>query len=314
MVRNNQPQLKSLYVASLDYDGCLANSYSPDVDSSDPNSIVNNNKILLSTIINSNNTESFPVTLMVGSLRQDLALNRINQSKNQNGCCFKAMNALANHPDYKKYFYLDKYLLADTDFSYPHGHYFNLAIDESIVYHYYSKQHRSDPTKKRLLYAQMHKIASENPKTNITFDFYDDKLNILRDLDNYFNVKHPELRPHNVKFNCKQWKLLDKKIVNISSAQLDKPGGAIDFNYEKNIKLMANLSPLKKATATGILIDLMNVQEFIAKRDMTASQSSPPLPFFNSHTLFQGPYSSKAHQGHQIPLNQQRRRLSVVIP
>ena len=53
-----------------------------------------------------------------------------------------------------------------------------------------------DETKFSILYAQMHKQASEHPNDEIVFDFFDDREDILMALSNYFS-RHLEFIPRN---------------------------------------------------------------------------------------------------------------------
>ena len=67
-----------------------------------------------------------------------------------------------------------------------------------------------DKTKLSILYAQMHKIASENPEATIVFDFYDDKTEILDSL-NTFLTKNPDLIPKNVTLQLHRYVSFDDK-------------------------------------------------------------------------------------------------------
>ncbi len=58
-----------------------------------------------------------------------------------------------------------------------------------------------DASKITLLYAQMHKIASENPDAQIVYRFHDDRPEILQGLRSVFAAR-PDLIPSNVTLEC----------------------------------------------------------------------------------------------------------------
>lgn len=114
-----------------------------------------------------------------------------------------------------------------------------------------------DASKITLLYAQMHKIASENPSSQIVYRFHDDKREILQGLRRVFAAR-PDLIPHNVTLECYAYKgretiagpaeptlppaddLLPKRI---------KGTGAIDSSYAVTIRNIASSSQLSKNPA-----------------------------------------------------------------
>lgn len=94
---------------------------------------------------------------------------------------------------------MDKFLLADvygeeTDCKsswedrtpLADGTSFTRALDRE-----YKGQHGdvlSDLYKLTIIYAQMHKVANENPGERIIFDFYDDQEDILIELQSFFEI------------------------------------------------------------------------------------------------------------------------------
>ena len=96
-----------------------------------------------------------------------------------------------------------------------------------------------DDTKVTILYAQMHKIATENPNAEIEYDFYDDKLYILDALDVFFN-KNRYLIPKNVTLKLHHYGPLgaDNKLTADQKTKMVGEGDA-DYSYCDTVKLMA---------------------------------------------------------------------------
>ena len=62
-----------------------------------------------------------------------------------------------------------------------------------------------DDSKFTLLYAQLHKFASENPDVDIDYDFYDDRKNIFQPLHTVFK-NYPHLLPKNVTLKMHEYR------------------------------------------------------------------------------------------------------------
>lgn len=100
-----------------------------------------------------------------------------------------------------------------------------------------------------LLYAQIHKLASQHPNDDIEFDYYHADGQTLNDLHNFF-TQHSSLIPDNVRLKLHQYKgefedkfkpgsqteLVERKDeLLIQSTFEDILGnGAIDYNYRRN--------------------------------------------------------------------------------
>jgi hypothetical protein len=91
-----------------------------------------------------------------------------------------------------------------------------------------------DNSKIGLLYAQMHKVASENPTATILFDFYDDKESILKNLLEFYQ-EHLHLIPTNVALSIYQYD--GKQLGRV--APVLQGQGEIDRNYKETIKSIA---------------------------------------------------------------------------
>jgi hypothetical protein len=85
----------------------------------------------------------------------------------------------------------------------------------------------------------MHKVASENPDSEIVFDFYDDTKEILANLQDFFE-KNPDLMPKKL--------ILRLHFYNGGKIQDQTPihgTGEIDNNYQNNIKFMLECADIK---------------------------------------------------------------------
>jgi hypothetical protein len=153
----------------------------------------------------------------VGSNRQSLDLDFVNGIQNGNGSSFLAMKHLSSHLSAT----LDPFLLADIYNKKDPGHsmtsFFDvideLCLENKILTFedFFEVQQQGHLTvgqknvdehfafdKLNMLYAQLHKVAAENPTAKkIVFDFIDDKGDILRHLYFYF-TEHSNLIPKNV--------------------------------------------------------------------------------------------------------------------
>jgi len=264
---------REIDVFSADYDGSFSQKR---FNSTDIDILISENDKLLKYVIATRTNKKRPIILMVGSNRQDHSRNRFCADTNKNGCCFRAMEQLANHPRYRKIFSLDKYLLADTDNHLPAG----TCFDEARKWGKTHFKFIGDEYKIRLLYAQMHRIASQYPNARIRFIFSDDRLDILNLVNNFFYVLHPELRPHNVDLYCLPWSERDRSLRE--RPKEISPGGEIDFNYEKNIRTMAHLCKIPNGYKKNeMLIHYLihnchgyTVNDFTNQRDMRRPNNS----------------------------------------
>lgn len=253
---------RKMRVVSLDYDGCVGSSefvalreqykYYQSLGRADQDyaakasdAIIEANQVLFDEI-----AKNLPDEIIVGSARQDDPMNRGNAAprpredgtiRSGNGCCYEAMEKIVSYFNHKKSIpcRLNRYLLADTDFNHPPGYTFDNARKGEFPSFDICHQ---DQFKIRLLYAQMHKMASENKDADITFDFYDDRIDILLELHRFF-TENPDLKPGNVTLNLNKW---DGETLNPQSfygptfpRTVPQNSAEIDYNYEENIKTLA---------------------------------------------------------------------------
>lgn len=221
----------TIRVLSFDFDGCLfcdAFIVNPDKKKS----ITDYNLSLYHAIKSSADAFSRTIT-MIGSHRQSFPVDKFNWFKPWGsisyyvGSCFTQMKALAKELSAE----FDPFLMADIHSRVVSGSTFTWAMEhidwmwahcaekniefppevskEDMEHH---PRWIFDSSKVSILYAQMHKIANENPDEDIVFEFFDDKKSrgsvnedaVLDVLKNFFS-KYPELIPDNVLLKLNQY-------------------------------------------------------------------------------------------------------------
>lgn len=222
----------TLRVISLDFDGCLFHSgYIQQYAEKGTLDVIATNQPFLDSLKaqNSNYTQTI---VMVGSNRQSKEIDVLN-SYNK-GSCFPQIKKISDYLSAS----LDKFLLADVYGQLPSGTSFNKAQDDIEGV----EQHASwvfDESKATLLYAQMHKLAHEHLDEHITFDFYDDREDILDGLHSFFN---PALIPQNITLRLHQY-AGDK--APLSAEKYSILGeGICDKNYRQTVKDMMEMRVL----------------------------------------------------------------------
>ena len=131
---------------------------------------------------------------------------------------------------------LDPYVVADSLLDQPHGASFaNIINNEPFNFN----KSFIDESKFLIIYAQMHKIAVENPGANIQFDFFESKEEVLAgdnyNLDNDGLIdlfsRHPDLIPDNVQLNLH---IVTKQQI-VSNQKSLQGTGAKDEDYRINL-------------------------------------------------------------------------------
>lgn len=215
----------TIRVLSFDFDGCLFNKNY--IESKNKN-VIESNSAFLNKIKLENQGFSKVYTL-VGSNRQSEAVDKVNAYRK--GSCFPAIEQVN---DYLGAIH-DPFLLADVFGDLPAGISYVRARDED-----YDGKHEDwlfDESKVTVLYAQMHKIAAENPHESIIFDFYDDRGNgvkseedILEKLHVFYN-ESKELMPSNLRLRLHHY--AGELVTPIAEI---KGTGFIDENYRETVK------------------------------------------------------------------------------
>lgn len=218
-------------VYSMDYDGCLARRKLNEGESEETYVIAENRSFL--ALIAEKIKKQPNCVLFSGTNRQSATSNLGNATRNNNGSAFVAMDALAKHLKIR----LDKLLMADIQGQLTSGQAFDNANNERRdVFFRNQTAHPPwpfDESKASILYAQMHKVAKENPGEKIEFNFYDDKdEEILRPLHEFY-TKYPELIPHNVRLNLHKY--AGENVVSLTPIN---GTGMIDTNYAESTRDM----------------------------------------------------------------------------
>lgn len=220
----------AIHVLSLDFDGCLFNA----------KYLINKNVIesnaKLFKLLKKENDSYEETIIFVGSNRQSHELDIYNSFKNDTDSCFEVIVEIARELSAK----LDKFLLADVYNDLTAGTAFQLATSENSL----DIEHpncRFDETKLSLLYAQIHKIASDYSHEKIVFNFFDDRQDILKALFNFFQ-KFPEMIPKNVNLYLNQYKGAEVQLYPNAFEGEIRGKGIIDENYSETVKKMADLA------------------------------------------------------------------------
>src|SRR3990167_2496951 len=219
-------------VRSVDADGCVFNEKFF-ASQADDRLIVANERLLAAISSEISDEKYDGIVWMVGSNRQSSEAD-IENSGWGKGSFYPVLQTLCDEVNKRVPHWpsrVDGYLLADTYGDKPAGENFAQSIAEA---QYDFSKWLFDKTKLTILYAQMHKIASENPQAAIDFDFYDDVNEpILQGLKRFF-AANPDLIPRNVKLRLHRYN--GNELEKIAEQQ---GTGDIDANYQNNIKLMA---------------------------------------------------------------------------
>lgn len=148
-----------------------------------------------------------------------------------------------------------------------------------------------DESKLTLLYAQMHKVALENPNERIEFNFIDDRDDLLNQLQAYF-TQYPSEIPPNVQLKLKQYRgPSDINGKPYNPQVLDYPaiqGTAVDADkaYVQTVKKMAAVT-IEQMTQKGI--------------DITGTKTTGPIRDYNEAKEQRFDMSAIRCTGHYTP-------------
>lgn len=214
-----------LHVKSFDFDGCLYNEkYHNIVEACksphDPSLVIHSNAIFLDKLRDEFLREkASEVIMMVGSARQSPSLDYSNSTNKNTESCFLSLLSVAGYFQKilkKVKVCVDDFLMADLYLGKKNGTHFNEDIQKNLSTKAMDPAYKvdilCDTSKLTLLYAQMQKMASENPNKKIVFDFYDDLLGLLIPLQAFFQ-KHPDWIPSNLtlRLNLYDGESLDRR-------------------------------------------------------------------------------------------------------
>jgi hypothetical protein len=236
---------------SVDLDGCFMNYSYIELRKNNfhsRNNIIDANLELLNSIGQSN--QKYKSThVFIGSNRQSIGDDKTNAYSTQNGSGFPRALYIANYLEAP----LDKFLLTDAYNDLPDGETYEQALLFLDKQNHDYKQEDCkgikfcdwlhDESKLTILYAQIHKLASENIGDDVEFYFYEDREDILINLQNFF-INHQTLLPANVTLNLIKYAgPTDKngnKVEPLINAYPPLHGaGTIDTNFKNTVKEMA---------------------------------------------------------------------------
>lgn len=255
-----------LHVVSLDFDNALASwGYLHDLNHglvshdmpSDKHPIVLRNAPLQKMIQTENEIRQVYKTItFVGSNRQSIDIDLqypISDARKlyphdvkqrheyiAKASCYPAIRAFAQSLATKQCpSHFDPLLLPDIFHNLVVGEAFRLALLDPIRRKFQHPDAIIDRSKVILLYAQIHKVASEHPNDVIIFDFFDDQDEMVLDkLLLFYGINH-DLLPSNALLRLNHY-------VNgesTTSAPLVIRGtGSIDNNYRETVQQIAQLS------------------------------------------------------------------------
>lgn len=232
-----------ILIHSFDHDGCLA--FSNERRAVTVTQQIEDNQAMIGYLLQYNDLRddesgelTYPIRkVMIGSNRQSFDKDAANAMRNHNGSCVPLAIAMSEQLDAE----FDGLTLADIKAGQSAGHHADLflaaaqeaSIDTAAVmsfpplmaihnlttkecnpYYFHDFDFAED--KINILYAQMHHQAALHPDEEITFNFYDDRLDILRALHNFFQ-KYPTLIPHNVELSLFHYERGSFHALNVRS-------------------------------------------------------------------------------------------------
>ena len=291
-----------IHISSLDYDGCLFTKTTMPKSMED---YITNNPLLLERI--STTSAKFDKrTILVGSNRQSTDMDASNGYRGT-GSCYLAIDYMSKHLgiEFDKFLLSDIYLektsgftietflhvvntlnwqniifgfsefarLNNAEFLKLNGHDDLITVNSSAAGKFFSDD------KINLIYAQMHKIASEHPEDEIVFDFYDDRLDILTTLFNFFE-KYPVLIPRNITLKGFQYEAGTKAPEQHSEIQ---GTGNIDAMYSETVLNMGKIA-LREDPSALRSGRAYTMSEYITPEGLEAQIETTvrPFSFFNT--------------------------------
>lgn len=232
----------TIRVCSFDFDGCLFNlPFKLDWNRpKDVPRVIYHNETFLDGLKEKSNAFSKTITF-IGSSRQSEPVERVNTyiyvgaERHYRGASFPAIQEITDYlmADNQHPVIFDPLLLSDIYADLDSGVSYYRGLSEN-----YTGEHahcRFDKTKLSILYAQMHKVASEHPEEKIEFNFYDDRKKILDDLGEYFK-QNTKTIPANLTLNLYRYNIVksDKQTL----IQSFKGEGEHDTSFRQTIKSM----------------------------------------------------------------------------
>jgi hypothetical protein len=283
---------KQVVAVSLDADGCIFNPAFRESDQT-MEKLFEHNQLLLDKIQHLK-VDKVECVGYIGSNRQSLMTDCMNQRVNRKLSCFVAIPRIYQKLSIK----FDNVLIADIEAHKEPGCSFDAAIDlitdngqdldgknswflamEKLPAIQAHANWSFDNTKVSILYAQMHKLATENPDAEILFNFFDDKEEILDALTAYFS--DGVMMPSNVKLALYSY---DGDKLELKSP-LIQGQGIVDMSYQDTIRKMMKLAVEQAENIKkGVYVHEVLRDQFVKERKSfvkPVSASSNPLSMFH---------------------------------
>ncbi|KTC78215.1 hypothetical protein [Legionella brunensis] len=220
----------AIRVLSFDFDGCLYHrGYIYNFNDKEKYVLEANRKFL--DAIKKDNGHYTRNIGFVGSNRQSKSIDLVNGKES----CFVTIQQIVEDLGIE----LDKFLMADLYGNLAAGESFNRAIDADTPWDQHVEW-KFDDTKASLIYAQVQKIAQENPDEEIVFEFFDDRGKGARRTEdilewlNKFYSENPEMLPKNVTLKLNHYS--GEEVTPLFEI---KGTGIIDADYRQTVKDMA---------------------------------------------------------------------------
>ena len=219
-----------LVAFSLDADGCLFNA-----KYHRSKQVLASNQSLLGHMT-SKAQDTKHIVLLVGSNRQSHTLDQSNSIDNGTMSCFLAIEEITTYLSTtldQHHVWLDRFLLADIHSDVAAGTAFSQAINP-----HHAGPHAEtvfDRSKITLLYAQIHKLACEHRDKQITYNFYDDRQDILNSLILFLN-HHLDLIPNHIIVNLYCYIGNEPLLLSRLSGT-----GLVNPYYDQHVKALANI-------------------------------------------------------------------------
>ena len=321
---------KQMNVRSVSFDGCVFNqrydshdncpiltckrAHAPFTYPDYDERMLKGNNAFITAIASDIKTANYAqVTWMVGDDTQSKHVDQSRHIRNlHRGSSFIALEALRacthnelKEPPHSQRVQLDGYVLADTYGNQVAGENFYHAIKIHTSHQY--SHWIADSSLLSVVYAQMHRMAAENPDADITYDYYHGNTDILGDLA-YFFAANPDLIPRNVKLRLHHYAGDD--IIHLPAQQ---GTGDVDFNYHQNVRLMAQCVHASASPDTDAYPHEYNFLQLLTERPLAQFKQQRQLTEQAVNLALFGKIYAAMHQA-AIHYAQSKPRLATDIP
>ncbi|CAM2938938.1 Dot/Icm secretion system substrate [Legionella steigerwaltii] len=229
----------TLRILSFDFDGCLFNGAYIDAPYTNWNkhltdAVIVHNRAFLDQL-KSENEQYSQVIALIGSNRQsyDADFGNAGNAIHFKGSCASAIQTVCDYLGVS----FNPLLLTDLYNSLEPGSAYKLIMEEIKNNKWIeggSFEHPNcpmDETKVALIFAQMQAAATAHPDEEIIFDFYDDRLDILGRLQEFYQT-NPHMIPPKVTLRLNNY---DGSQITLKAALAGKPEGVIFNNYSETV-------------------------------------------------------------------------------